>query len=61
MFKKIDDLSKPTLLSKTGIKDLKNALTNQYPLMTRLADEIFEKKAVVTSYKIKSEYKTDII
>ena len=29
--------------------------------MTRLVDDIFDRKAVVTSYKIKSEYKTDII
>lgn len=29
--------------------------------MNRLVDDIFDKKAVVSSYKIKSEYKTDII
>lgn len=31
MFKKLDDLGKPTLLSKTAVKDLKSQLGTAYP------------------------------
>lgn len=32
MFKKLDDLSKPTLLSKTGVKEMKTAIISKFPL-----------------------------
>lgn len=45
MFKKIEDLSKPTLLSKTGIKELRTALLTEYPFFEQIIDEILHKKA----------------
>lgn len=61
MFKKLDDLSKPTLLSKTGVRDLKKAFTENFPFFANIEDEVMPRKAAINSYRLRSEYKVDII
>ncbi|CAD8091511.1 unnamed protein product [Paramecium primaurelia] len=61
MFKKLEDLSKPTLLSKTGVKELKQSFNEQYPFFKEVEDEIFPKKSNIQSFKLRSEYKVEIV
>lgn len=61
MFKKLEDVSKPTLLSKTAIKDLRTQATEISPIFDSIADNIIPKKASLTSYRLRSEVGVDII
>jgi hypothetical protein len=44
MFKKLEDLSKPTLLSKTAAKDIRAQAIKTFPLFEDVADDILPKK-----------------
>jgi PUA domain protein len=61
MFKKIEDLSKPTLLSKSAIKDLRSGAIELFPAFEALNEDIMPKKVNLSSCRLRSEYKMDII
>ena len=44
MFRKIEDLSKPTLLNKSAVKEIRTQASSNYPYFELIADDVLPKK-----------------
>ena len=61
MFKKLDDLSKPTLMNKSSMRELKGTLEGQSEIWKEWFDQIIGKKTQLNILKLKNEFKKELI